>query len=181
MSADIPQHQPGTKELLLQARSQEQICLQPLPDATGILVLGCGNTLRSDDAVASRILDALETLHPGVATLYAQQWTPEMAEPLSRARLAVFVDCAQDSAPGDVRVQPVEPATGQPHSFTHHVDAAALLRLALDTYGRIPGKAYALTVGAGSLELHEGLTPAVEAAIPSAVTALLQLLVTDCS
>jgi Ni,Fe-hydrogenase maturation factor len=44
--------------------------------------------------------------------------------------------------------------------------------LTRELYGTLPGRAFAVTVGAASFELGESLTDAVEAAIPKALDTL---------
>ena len=71
---------------------------------TGLLVIGYGNTLRGDDGVGPKVAEAVEALQlPGVRTLVCQQLSPEHAEPISRARVVVFVDAAVD-APREVQI-----------------------------------------------------------------------------
>ena len=62
------------------------------PDGT-ILVIGYGNTLRSDDGVGPRVAMAVASREwPGFNAIAVQQLTPELAEPLAAAELAIFVD-----------------------------------------------------------------------------------------
>jgi Ni,Fe-hydrogenase maturation factor len=57
---------------------------------------------------------------------------------------------------------------------THHMGAADLLKLGEDLYGARPRSSLLLTIGAGSLELREGFSEAVEAALPEACALLEQ-------
>jgi hydrogenase maturation protease len=142
------------------------------------LVLACGNTLRGDDGVGWKIAEALES-DPALSAVrirIAQQWTPEMAEEISECDVVVFVDCSAISEPGAVSVIPVEAAHSSVGSLTHNVTPGSLLAMSMELYGRIPERAVAVTVGGKSFELVEGLTEAVEAAIPRAVAAIKQLL-----
>ena len=96
------------------------------------------------------------------------QWTPELAEDIARADSVLFIDCSVDSAPGSIKLTPVEPAAGGQGHATHHLDAAELLALARDLYNSLPRNAQLLTIGAGSTELGESLSDAVTAALPEA-------------
>src|ERR1035441_10847597 len=70
----------------------------------GLLVIGYGNTLRRDDGVGPRVADAVAALAlPGVHALACPLLTPELADPVSRARVAIFVDAAVD-APREVQL-----------------------------------------------------------------------------
>ena len=62
-----------------------------------VLVIGYGNTLRGDDGVGPRVVEAIGTLGlPGVRTLICPLLTPELADPISRAEKVIFVDAAMD-------------------------------------------------------------------------------------
>ena len=70
----------------------------------GLLVIGYGNTLRSDDGVGPKVADAVAALALiGVRALACPLLTPELADPVSQARVAVFVDAAVD-APLEVQL-----------------------------------------------------------------------------
>jgi Ni,Fe-hydrogenase maturation factor len=94
-----------------------------------------------------------------VDALAVAQLTPELAEPLAAARLAVFVD-ARLAAEGDrsgVEVVPLEPTGGAP-AFGHAGDPRRLLALAEAVYG-CSLRAWLVTVPATDLRLGEGLSP----------------------
>src|SRR6266481_2633708 len=56
-----------------------------------LLVLGYGNTLRSDDGVGPKVVEAIAALKlPGVLILSCDLLTPEMADPISCADSVVF-------------------------------------------------------------------------------------------
>ena len=141
------------------------------PSRIGCLVLACGNTLREDDGVGPFLAQWAEERWRGdarVRVLCDHQWTPEMVEEVGQAESVVFIDCATDCEAGVVRAMTVEPATDMTKLGTHHLDAGQLLALSRQLYGRMPRSSLLLTVGAGSLELHEGFSEAVEAALPEA-------------
>ena len=135
------------------------------------LILACGNTLREDDGVGPFLAQWAEERWRGdsrVRVLCDHQWTPEMVEEVAQAESVIFVDCATDCTPGFVRTMDVEPAGENSKIGTHHLDAGQLLTLSLQLYGAMPRSSLLLTVGAGSVELHEGLSEAVQAALPEA-------------
>ncbi len=77
----------------------------PATAGRDFLVIGYGNTLRGDDGVGPRVVEAIEKLNlPGVRTLVCQQLSPEYADPVSRAHTVVFVDAAVD-APREVQLR----------------------------------------------------------------------------
>ncbi len=141
------------------------------------LLLACGNPLRSDDGVAWKIADAFEqnTANIGVKVIVAMQFTPELAEDLRDADTVAFVDASATAATGEVSIVPLTPAEAAPRTLTHHMPPDSLLRLAQELYGKLPQRAFAVTVGAESFELGETLSEAVRAAIPQAVAALQEI------
>lgn len=139
------------------------------------LILACGNTLRGDDGVGPFLCAWAEERFAGVDGVRAmarQQWSPELAADVAAAEAVIFLDCTLDGQPGDVRLQEITAAPIRPGLVTHHLGAAELLSVARDLYGAALTRALVLTIGASSIELGEGLSPAVQAAIPAAQKAL---------
>ena len=103
----------------------------------------------------------------GRAALAVHQLTPELAEPLAAARLALFVD-ARLAAEGEaVRVRPLEPV--EPRATLGHAsDPRALLALARAVYGHCP-RAWSITVPATDLSLGERLSPTAERGMEDAL------------
>ena len=92
-----------------------------------------------------------------------------MAEEIAAAETVIFVDCALDQAPGQIILRELSAASLKPGLVTHHLGKLAeLLRVAQDLYGMQPRRACLLTVGAGSIELGEGLSLAVRDSLPDA-------------
>ena len=130
----------------------------------GILVIGVGNPLREDDGVGWHLAEALAQEGAQVRTCH--QLLPELAAELSQAGLVLFVDAAAAGPPGQVLLQPLAPGTAP--RFSHHLDPPGLLAWARDLYQRCP-PAYLLSVAGGAFGYREGLSPAVEAALPAAL------------
>lgn len=141
------------------------------PTPIQCLILACGNTLREDDGVGPWLASwAQDRFHadPRLRVLSAQQWTPELAEEIAAAAAVLFVDCSSIAAPGAVLLSDVLPRGASQGLATHHMGASELLALALELFGHAPHKAALLTVGAASLDLREGFSAQVEAALPRA-------------
>jgi len=139
--------------------------------AARCLILACGNTLREDDGVGPFLAQWAEERwrgDPRVRVLCDHQWTPEMVEEVAQAQSVIFMDCATSCEPGGLRVIPVEPTADMTKLATHHLDADELLALSKQLYGTMPRSSLLLTVGAASLELREGFSDAVAAALPEA-------------
>ena len=135
------------------------------------LILACGNTLREDDGIGPWLAAWAEERfagEPAVRVVSRQQWTPELAEDIAGAESVVFIDSAANAQPGSVQLVPVEPGGEAPGLATHHFGAAELLSLSKDLYGSVPRTSLLLTIGAGSLELREGFSQQITAALPEA-------------
>jgi hydrogenase maturation protease len=149
------------------------------------VVVGIGNVLRADDGVGLAAVERLEADPRLVCAresgrlrvFWAQQLTPELAMDFAPADVVVLVDADAELAPGVIRERRVEamPAADARPGMTHHVDAASLVAMARDLYGGSP-ELWVVGVGPASLEVGESLSPAVEAAVPQAVDAVIQLL-----
>jgi hydrogenase maturation protease len=134
------------------------------PPTVRLLILACGNTLRSDDGIGPWLAEwATQHFaeHPEIRVISRQQWTPDLAEDIANAESVLFIDCSIESPPGSIRLRPVEPSTSQQGLATHHQGAPELLALARDLYDSTPLNAQLLTMGAGSTELGEEFSDAV--------------------
>jgi hydrogenase maturation protease len=117
---------------------------EPQKSAARLLVIGYGNTLRSDDGVGPRVASEVEKLGlPGVSTMICDLLTPELADPISNADTVVFVDAAVD-APREVLLRPLAPADSS-QIMAHAADPGTMLALARDVFGHAP-RAWWLTI-----------------------------------
>jgi hydrogenase maturation protease len=139
----------------------------------GLLVIGYGNTLRSDDGVGPKVADAIAVLAlPGVHALNCPLLTPELADPVSQARVAVFVDAAVD-APREVQLRKLAPAdTSQ--IMAHSASPATLLALARDVFGHAP-EAWLLTIPAENIGIGEELSAFTRRGLDTAVERIKRL------
>src|SRR5690348_5954937 len=128
-----------------------------------LLVIGYGNTLRSDDGVGPKVVEALAALDlANVRTLSCDLLTPELADPISRADTVVFVDAAID-APREVQLRPLAPAESS-QILAHAADPRTLLALARDVFGHAP-RAWWLTIPVENMGIGEGFTQLAQAGI----------------
>ena len=139
----------------------------------GTLVIGYGNTLRGDDGLgwvaAARLQDILP---PDAATvLTCHQLTPELAEPVSRADLVILIDAAQGTPPGKMTCREVLPDAGQTQVLLHAMLPEGLLAGVQALYGTVP-RMLLWTVNGESFVYGEGLSPAVQTAIPELLAAI---------
>jgi len=120
------------------------------------LIIGYGNPLRQDDGIGY-----LAALRAG--GLAVHQLTPELAEPISRADLVIFIDADRDLPPGAVTQTELFPAADAA-PFTHHVSPETLLALAHSLYGRAP-QARMIHAGGEWYGLGDELSPGAAAAL----------------
>ena len=153
-----------------------------------VLLIGYGNPLREDDGVGWRVIEAIDNWQLTIdnpstssgqvcqlSTVATHQLLPELAEEVSAAELVVFVDASVEGEPGQIMVREILPVAQEMGAFTHHFDPAGLLAYARDLYGRFP-RAYLVTITAVQLGYGEGLSAAVEAALPDVLKQIEELL-----
>jgi hydrogenase maturation protease len=130
------------------------------------LVIGYGNPLRGDDGIgqhAARMLaECADLKHTKVIDCH--QLTPELAEPISRATLVIFIDAARNEPPGIIRWHRLSPLPA-PGAFTHNVSPQALLTSAQMLYGHCPA-AILYSVGGQYFDYADTLSAPVQAALP---------------
>ncbi len=142
----------------------------------GVLVVGFGNALRTDDGVGWAAAErcATDPRLEGATVMARQQLTPELALDISRAAGVIFIDASHGPPAGTFTVGQLDPdGDGGTHS-SHHVSPTSLVQLALELYGRAPAVCL-VSVGVESMEPGDRLSPVVEAVIPRLVDAVVAL------
>ncbi len=154
----------------------------------GVLVVGYGSVLRGDDALGWHAVARLarDPRLDGARVSWTHQLTPELADEIAGCSLLVLVDAAAGTVPGALQVRRLGSAgagsaagargaagaAGRPGAaLTHHVAPESLLGLARELYGSAP-EAWVVSVGAAGLDIGDGLSPAVEAALPAVIDAV---------
>jgi hydrogenase maturation protease len=158
-----------------------------------IVVIGLGNPVLGDDGVGWRIADELEAAlgaaraaggtMPAVRIERLGVGGLTLMETISGYRAAVLIDAAQfPGRPlGEVRSGPfsgVEGGGGGHLDSAHDVSLDSALELGRRLGAALPERIDTVTVQIEARdEFADGLSPAVEAAVPEAVSAVLKLLV----
>jgi hydrogenase maturation protease len=142
---------------------------------TRALVIGCGNTLRGDDALGPRIAELLAEQEPQVAVEIVAQLLPELAELVARSGLVVFVDARVDRAEQGVLCERLAPADRTQPWVGHLSDPRALLALSSELYGARP-TAFLVSAPGCDFELGERLSKAAAHWVPVAAAAIAELL-----
>jgi hydrogenase maturation protease len=130
------------------------------------LIIGYGSPLRSDDALGGLLARALGGLSLG-------QLTPELAEPISRADLVVFIDACYGEDIGTIHCEEIEPQSRT--SMTHHSSPAALLSAAKTLYGFAP-PALLISVTSASFDYGDTLSPQLQLLLPELIAQVQALL-----
>jgi hydrogenase maturation protease len=140
---------------------------------TESLIIGFGNESRGDDAAGPEVARRIAALElPNVRVLVAHQLTPELAEPLSTAERAYFVDarCEELGSAAESPIERIEPS--EAGSFaSHSLSPAQLLALSQVLYGRAP-RAWMVAVDAVQFHAAEPLSPSARRRVDEAVAAL---------
>ena len=138
------------------------------------LVIGYGNTLRGDDGVGRRVAEAVAAWNlPQVRVLSVHQLTPELAEPLARARCVIFADACVNGEE-QVQVRHLEPAE-RSSALGHSNGPSELLALARQLYGRCPDT-WLITIPAVCTDFGEELSETTERGINTALQHIARLL-----
>jgi hydrogenase maturation protease len=130
------------------------------------LVIGYGNPLRGDDAFGWHAAHRLVQLedHESIHVLAVHQLTPELAEPVSKAELVIFIDASHQGEPGSWKCEEIGPEVGLANSLAHHFTPASLLAYASIIFNVSP-RAQLIAFSAESFDCGEALTPRAKAAL----------------
>jgi hydrogenase maturation protease len=138
---------------------------------TRSLVVGYGNPLRGDDGLGWHAAAVL-TADPQPAdtdVLTRHQLTPELAEDVANARLAVLIDASLGGTPGCVSIREVAPAPASPApSWSHHLRPEDVVGLAQALFGATP-QVFLVTVTGAHFGYGTQLSPAVSSCVPKVV------------
>ena len=130
------------------------------------LVIGIGNSLRSDDGIGPHLVERLVG-RDEMEAVAVQQLTLDLADRVRRARRVLFVDA--DAIGEEIRLRRLSAKPGS--GLGHSVHPAALLDWTQRTYGTSP-EAWLLSVPGERFEIGEGLSWEAEQRLPAAVDAI---------
>jgi hydrogenase maturation protease len=171
----------GSKDTETQRhRDKEMICSpvsrsRSLPVFPSVVIIGYGNELRGDDAAGPLVAQAVaEWDVPGTLALVVHQLTPELAENVATADIAIFVDACRCTDREDVQTRMIAPATADT-AIGHTGDPRALLALASSIYGRCP-PAWSITVPAPRFDFGLCLSPVAERGVAAALQQIRDLI-----
>ena len=144
---------------------------------TEILIIGYGNTLRGDDGAGQKIAEMVsEWGIEEVRSLPVHQLTPELADPISTAKLAIFVDAYPDADSQGFQVRRLEgEGSGGIGSTTHNCDPRSLLQMAKFLYGSAP-PAWWLLIPAVNFDFGEEFSAITQQGVAEALSKIKELI-----
>jgi hydrogenase maturation protease len=146
-----------------------------------ILVIGYGNSLRSDDAIGAQVAQEISRWGmPNVKTIAVHQLTPELAETIANFDISIFVDAYPSSDQSKIQIERLtfsefKPITG------HSSDPQSLLALTQALYDRVP-QAWWVIVPGVNFEVGDRLSFTAEHNIKTAlhkINHLMQIVRTE--
>jgi hydrogenase maturation protease len=152
-----------------------------------LIVIGYGNTLRSDDGAGQKVAEIVDSWNlPQVRSLPVHQLTPELAAEITEAEIAIFVDVYSvtesaivEPAEAETRSIPIHPSTYRHDNSVrdgsgHTADPHSLLCLAEVAYGYAPA-AWWILIPALNFEFSEQLSPLTTAGMNTALQKIEQI------
>lgn len=147
---------------------------EPVIPGDGLLVIGYGNTLRSDDGAGVLVAEAVSAWgRPGVRALAVHQLTPELAECLAGTGRAIFVDARLATEDTELAMTRLQAATSFHHAG-HVGDPSSLLAVAQGVYGRC-AEAWLLTVPGVDFSVGERISATAARGIELALERIAEM------
>lgn len=141
------------------------------------LIIGYGNTLRSDDGAGRRVAEIVASWQlPDVRSLSVHQLTPELSADLAEVELAIFVDAAVSSPENSPQMQlmAIKASYGE-QLRGHHTDPRSLLALAETLYDHAPD-AWWLLIPSLNLDFGEQFSEITNQGIVTALDKIRQII-----
>lgn len=141
------------------------------------LVIGYGNTLRSDDAAGQKIAEIVSEWNLAeVRSLPVHQLTPELADPLSTVQMAIFVDVyVANVDQANVQVIELAPSSDPIVGLGHTADPRSLLHFTEQVYGSSP-LSWWILVPAVNFEFGEQLSAITQNGVTVALEHIKRLI-----
>jgi hydrogenase maturation protease len=126
------------------------------------LVIGYGNTLRSDDGAGIFAAERIAKLRRDVDVITQAELTPELAEKMSSYGRVVFIDASVNAI--DVEWRAVRAGNERNEIRSHAVSPHHLSRLCAELYGALP-LVELVEIPANNFELGEKISEQTERTI----------------
>lgn len=168
------------------ANSAETRETRPAAGQLTTLVVGLGNPILGDDGVGWRVAQAVQQLAPAIEVECLSVGGLSLMERLIGYDCAVIVDAIHtgNRRPGSVIVFPLSalPDASAGHTTSvHDTSLQAAMDLGRRMGARLPAEVHVVAIEAVAVyDFTEELTPAIAAAIPQAVAAVMGILKASC-
>ena len=142
---------------------------------TGLVVIGIGNSFRRDDGVGPAVAAELIGRDlDGLRVITCAAETAALLDAWDGAALAVLVDAVLGGEPGRVRRCSLDYLADAVPVSSHDLSVRQAYDLGR-ALGRAPQSVLVVTVDVADTGHGQGLSPAVQAALPDAVRAVLAI------
>ncbi len=133
------------------------------------LVIGYGNSLRSDDGIGQIVAIAINTASQSelsemklkeLTAIATHQLTPELAEKIIQFEQIIFIDAEVNS--DRIKIKEIEVnRLNSKNNWTHHINAEFLIHLVNYLYQKTP-KTWLITIPIKNIELGEEISKEVK-------------------
>lgn len=143
-----------------------------------VVVIGYGNTLRSDDGFGQVVAETLRARlgdHPRVRIHARPLLTVDLVAELEFSEFCVLIDAATTRDVDTFWLREIEPELCDPATLGHELSAATLLGLTLQLVGRAP-RCHLFSVTPRSMDFGEELSPELAALSEPVVDAIAAMI-----
>ena len=120
-----------------------------------VLVIGYGNTLRSDDGIGQIVAMEVKAWNLAqVTSIYVHQLTPELAEKIAKFETVIFVDASITTQ--QVTLTPIKNKQNS-KNWTHHLTPTSIINLTEFLYQTKP-QAYLIDIPIENLNFGEKIS-----------------------
>jgi hydrogenase maturation protease len=135
-----------------------------------VLVIGYGNSIRSDDGAGIAAALRIAELWPGIATLVCHQLGPELAETIAAYETIVFIDASV--AVDEPLLETLTPGDVTSAEHTHEYSPEGLLGFSNRLYDPVWKQAFLLHIPVRSIEFGERISEETDDAIAHGIEML---------
>lgn len=139
------------------------------------LIIGIGNTLRSDDGLGWAVVEQLSReciMGYDIHTVY--QLSPELAQWMAAVHLVIMIDASYEGEPGEMSIRPLSLPAQTSAVSTHDTTPEELAALTKAVYGQCPPIVLVTMTGA-DFSMGDKLSSIVAQRIPIVSAAVRQL------
>ena len=142
-----------------------------------VLVIGYGNTLRSDDGAGQVVAEKIGQWElPGVRSLAVHQLTPELTADIAQADTVIFIDAVATSTenPVSLKIEQIQ-AQDENSNLGHSCNPRSLLSWTQVLYGKVT-KAYWVLIPAVNFDFGEEFSDITQRGIDTSLNQVKQLI-----